>query len=138
MAQTKKALSEQLTALGVEFKAKSTIKELTELLAASESGLRFNRLRIDDLRLGLAALDESEAHLQELAESTGGRLYKPASFRDLEKTYAEVADELRHQYALYYSPLNSRRDGQFRSVRVETLNATHRVSARVGYYAPKK
>jgi VWFA-related protein len=111
-------------------------EELATLLAASDSAIRFNRLRIDDLRLGLQALDESEEQLEKLTASTGGRLYTPASFRDLEKTYAEVADELRHQYALYYSPLNSKRDGQFRKIRVETTNPTQRVSARIGYYAP--
>jgi VWFA-related protein len=112
--------------------------ELGRLLSAPESALRFNRLRIDDLRLGIAALDQSELHLEQLTEATGGRLYKPATFRDLEKTYAEVADELRHQYALYYSPLNTKRDGEFRKVRVETLSPLHRVSARIGYYSPKR
>lgn len=113
-------------------------EELAALLSDSESAIRFNRLRIDDLRLGLEALDQSEIHLEQLTASTGGRLYKPATFRDLEQTYAEVADELRHQYTLYYAPLNSKRDGRFRNVRVETTNSSHRVSARVGYYAPKK
>jgi VWFA-related protein len=112
--------------------------ELARLLSASESALRFNRLRIDDLRLGIGALDQSELQLEQLTAATGGRLYKPATFRDLEKTYAEVADELRHQYALYYSPLNTKRDGEFRKVRVETLSPSHRVSARIGYYSPKR
>jgi VWFA-related protein len=113
-------------------------EELSTLLSGSDSVLRFNQLRIDDLRLGLEALNESERHLEQLTLATGGRLYKPASFNDLERTYAEVADELRHQYALYYSPLNSKRDGEFRRVRVETTNPAHRVAARIGYYAPKK
>lgn len=114
-------------------------EELAALLSGSESALRFNRLRIDDLRLGLDALNQSELHLEQLTASTGGRLYKPTTFRDLEKTYAEVADELRHQYAIYYAPLNPKRDGQFRNVRVETTTTpSHRVSARVGYYAPKR
>ena len=111
--------------------------DLSTLLAGSESAVRFNQLRIDDLRLGLAALKESERNLEELTAATGGRLYKPASFNDLERTYAEVADELRHQYTLYYSPLNTRRDGQFRRVRVVTTIPSHQVAARIGYYAPK-
>ena len=113
-------------------------KQLSTLLADSDSAVRFNQLRIDDLRLGLEALTESERHLEQLTLATGGRLYKPSSFNDLERTYAEVADELRHQYTLYYSPSNSKRDGQFRRVRVETTNPQHRVAARIGYYAPKK
>src|SRR6266850_3782909 len=93
-------------------------EELAILLSDSESARRFNSLRIDDLRMGLAALEQSEFHLEQLTVATGGRLYKPPTFSDLEKTYAEVADELRHQYALYYAPLNSKRDGAFRNVRV--------------------
>lgn len=113
-------------------------EELSTLLSGSDSAVRFNQLRIDDLRLGLVALSDSERHLEQLTAATGGRLYKPASFNDLERIYAEVADELRHQYTLYYSPMNSKRDGQFRRVRVETNNPAHRVAARIGYYAPKK
>jgi len=110
-------------------------EELSLLLAATDSERRFNQLRIDDLRLGLAALDASEQNLEQLSGATGGRLYKPVSFKDLEQTYAEVADELRHQYALYYSPLNTKKDGQFRRVHVETTNPTQQVTARIGYYA---
>jgi VWFA-related protein len=111
--------------------------QLDEFLAGSPSSIKFNELRIEDLRLGIQALDMSERNLGELARSTGGRLYKPASFNDLERTYEEVANELRHQYALYYSPINKRRDGQFRRVRVQTSDPNHRVSARIGYFAPK-
>ncbi len=113
-------------------------EELATLLSGSDSAVRFNELRITDLSLGLSALDSSERNLEKLTVATGGRLYKPPTFNDLERTYAEVADELRHQYTLYYSPLNSKRDGKFRNVHVETTNPTHHVSARIGYYAPKK
>lgn len=113
-------------------------EELSTLLLGSDSAIRFNELRIGDLRMGLAALDSSERNLQRLTGATGGRLYKPASFNDLERTYSEVADELRHQYTLYYAPTDGKRDGHFRRLIVQTTNPTHRVSARIGYYAPKK
>lgn len=113
-------------------------QQLSLLTSGSDSAIRFNQLRIDDLRLGLEALEASERHLEQLTSATGGRLYKPASFADLERTYAEVAEELRQQYTLYYSPLNSRQDGRFRRVRVETTNPSLQVSARIGYYAPKR
>jgi Ca-activated chloride channel homolog len=111
--------------------------QLTALLVGSSSTVRFNQIRIDDLRLGLEALDSSEQKLQDLTTATGGRLYEPKSFDDLGQTYAEVASELRHQYAIYYSPVNRARDGSFRRVRVETATGAHRVSARAGYYAPR-
>jgi VWFA-related protein len=113
-------------------------EELAALLAGSDSSVKFNQLRIEDLRLGLAALADSERNLEQLTSATGGRLYRPTTFNDLERTYAEVADELRHQYTLYYSPLNPRRDGKFRRVRAQTNDSSHQVTARIGYYAPKK
>lgn len=110
---------------------------LAELLAGTDAAVKFNELRIGDLRLGLEALAASERNLEQLTTATGGRLYKPASFSDLERTYTEVAEELRHQYALYYTPINRMRDGKFRRVNVQTSSQTHRVSARIGYFPPK-
>jgi len=140
-AALRAALQSQTTVYAVsntEIERSRKQEELSNLMSGSDSAVRFNQIRIDDLRLGLAALSESERNLEQLTTATGGRLYRPRSFNDLEKTYAEVADELRHQYTLYYSPLNTKRDGQFRRLRVETTNASHQVSARIGYYAPKR
>jgi Ca-activated chloride channel family protein len=113
-------------------------EELDSLLASTPSVIRFNELRIGDLREGLRVLDASERNLAQLTAATGGRLYKPMSFDELDSTYVEVAEELRHQYALYYMPLNKSRDGRFRRVRVETTDPSNQVSARIGYYAPGK
>jgi len=111
--------------------------ELDTLLRGPESTTRFNQLRIDDLKEGLRVLDLSENNLEQIARATGGRLYKPQSFNDLSSVYAEVADELRHQYAVYYTPLNKARDGGFRRVRVQMNNASYSAATRVGYFAPK-
>ncbi|HWT03846.1 MAG TPA: VWA domain-containing protein [Pyrinomonadaceae bacterium] len=111
-------------------------EELDSLLAQTPSVVRFNELRIGDLREGLRVLDASERNLEQLTAATGGRLYKPLSFDQLDATYAEVAEELRQQYALFFTPLNKTRDGRFRRVRVQTTTPTHQVSARIGYFAP--
>ena len=111
--------------------------ELDTLLGGSDSSIKFNQVNIDRLRLGIKVLDQSEENLAQLAQATGGKLYKPQTFDALESTYAEVADELRHQYALYFTPLNKSRDGSFRRVRVETANPAFQSHTRVGYFAPK-
>lgn len=111
--------------------------ELERLLDASPSAVKFNALQIDDLRMSLRVLDASERNLKVLTDATGGRLYRPASFAGLGQTYAEVADELRQQYALYYTPLDKRRDGRFRRVEIRTSDPALRVNARVGYFAPR-
>jgi VWFA-related protein len=111
--------------------------ELDQLLGSTGGAAQFNQLRVEDLREGLRVLDRSEQNLAQLAQATGGRLYRPLTFDALESTYAEVADELRHQYALYFTPMNKARDGSFRRVRVETANPAYKPHTRVGYFAPK-
>jgi len=112
--------------------------ELTSFLSGTSASIKFNDLHIQDLRMGLEALAASEQNLEQLTGATGGRLYRPGSFADLDSVYTEVADELGHQYALYYSPTNKSRDGKFRRVRVETTDPKLKVSARIGYYQLKK
>ncbi|HVF28817.1 MAG TPA: VWA domain-containing protein [Pyrinomonadaceae bacterium] len=112
--------------------------ELDTLLAGDESAVRFNELRIGDLRQGLKVLDASERNLDALTQATGGRLYKPKSFAALDAVYGEVAEELRRQYALYYTPTDAERDGRFRRVRVETKDGNLRATSRIGYFAPRR
>ena len=111
--------------------------ELDSLLNGTDAIVKFNQLRIEDLREGLRVLDLAETNLDQIARATGARLYKPQTFHALDATYAEVAEELRHQFALYYVPLNKARDGSFRRVRVETVNPAYNSHTRVGYFAPK-
>ncbi len=121
-----------------EIERQSKLAELDRLVSQTRSVATFNSLRIEDLRESLKVLDESEKSLAELASSTGGRLYKPKSFDALDETYAEVAEELRHQYNLYYTPLDKARDGRFRRVRVQTSQPSMTVSSRIGYFAPTR
>ena len=132
-------LQAQVTVYVVSNTQISRAEKLNQLdaLSGNDSASRFNQLKIQDLREGIRVIDQSEINLDQLTAATGGKLYKPLSFADLESTYAEVADELRHQYAIYYTPVNRRRDGGFRRVRVETVNPTFKAHTRVGYFAPK-
>ncbi|HEV7397608.1 MAG TPA: VWA domain-containing protein, partial [Pyrinomonadaceae bacterium] len=122
----------------IEIERNNKQGQVANIISGGDASVRFNQIQIEDLRMGLAALDSSEKKLEDLTRSTGGRLYLPRSFNDLGQTYAEVASELRHQYALYYAPDNRTRDGRFRRVRVETTNPDYTVSARAGYFAPKR
>ena len=132
-------LEAQVTAYGIantEIERARKRSELDNLLSGADASVRFNQLRIGDLQESLRVLDASERNLEALTRATGGRLYRPHSFHSLARVYAEIADELRHQYALYYTPTNPARDGRFRRVRVEV--AGREVSTRVGYYAPRR
>jgi len=139
-AAARAALEAQVTIYVVsntEIERAKKESELNLLLSATDASVRFNQIRIDDLRLGLAALEESEQNLAMLTSTTGGRLYKPGSFDDLDRIYQEVASELSHQYAIYYRPTNKEHNARFRRVLVKTVEGRYRVSARAGYY-PRK
>jgi VWFA-related protein len=112
-------------------------EELDTLLASGTTSVQFNQLRIGDLREGLRVLDVSEQNLERLSSVTGGRMFRPASFANLDSVYREVAEDLRSQYSIYYSPQNKARDGRFRRVRVEIRNPQLRATTRIGYFAPR-
>src|SRR6516225_1999218 len=79
--------------------------------------------------------------LEKLADSTGGKAYFPKSLGDVEETCVQIARDIRNQYTLAYYPTNTRKDGSFRTVRVDvTAPDNHTklsVRTRPGYYAPK-
>jgi len=80
---------------------------------------------------------ERPALLAELATVTGGRSFLLRDVKELEKTLATIARELRYQYLLGYTPSEPIEHGvrEWRSIRVTLKNAKPgaRVRARDGY-----
>jgi Ca-activated chloride channel family protein len=76
--------------------------------------------------------------LRVFAEETGGRAFFASRVTKLEAAFAQVVDDLRHQYSLGYRSSNPRRDGAWRTIRVEApgQKKKHRINHRPGYYAP--
>jgi large subunit ribosomal protein L1 len=85
MAQSKKELSEQLTALGVEFNAKSTIKELTELLAANQVTTE----KVEDAAVAAAVNDEVAAEETEEAKTAKAGKRSAKSLHEAEEKQAK-------------------------------------------------
>jgi VWFA-related protein len=75
--------------------------------------------------------------LRRLAEETGGRLFLPVSTDELSATFKKIDEELRSQYAIAYHPVNSKQDGAFHKIRIETDDRQLHIQARNGYFAPK-
>jgi len=75
------------------------------------------------------------ALLSELAVLTGGRSFQLRDARELEKTLATVARELRYQYLLGYTPAKAieRGEREWRSIKVVMKRPGLRVRARDGY-----
>lgn len=77
-----------------------------------------------------------ESVMKKLSEETGGRVVQVNHPRDASRAFGEIAEELRTQYLLGYSPANTRRDGSFHKIRLRVSNGDYKVQARRGYYAP--
>ena len=98
------------------------------------SSASVNKLRIEGLKMTLAQLESSERNLTRIAEETGGRIFLPESFDDLGDAYQQVADELRSQYVIFYTPTNSTRDGSYRAIKVKVKQPGYHATTRFGYY----
>ncbi len=75
-------------------------------------------------------------NLQEICRRTGGAYYEISEKQTLEQIFAEIAEDLRSQYSLGYTPAADARDG-FRKIRVEVRPKGLLVQSRDGY-SPRK
>jgi len=76
--------------------------------------------------------------LKYLASETGGQSFFPFKVEDLSQSFENIANELRHQYNLFYRPDPLKTDGSYQTVSVRVRGRKDLVvRARKGYYAPK-
>jgi len=73
--------------------------------------------------------------LEALADQTGGTYFKVYRGDDLNGVYDRVANELHTLYSLGYTPKDTRRDGQWRKIRVQMNRPGIVGRTRRGYYA---
>jgi len=82
------------------------------------------------------------SEIQHIVSLTGGRVFFPNNFNDLDYYIDLIHTELKSQYLVGYNPTNSVHDGKWRriTVRLEAPPGLPKlaVRAREGYYAPKK
>ena len=81
-----------------------------------------------------------DREMRKLTEETGGRVIEVGNkFEKLKQGFDQIANELRSQYNIGYTPANSKLDGTYRKVQIQTDNKDYKIQARAGYYAvPKK
>ncbi len=81
---------------------------------------------------------DGDKTLKYLATETGGLALFPFKVEDLSQSFENIANELRHQYNVFYRPEPLRTDGQYHTVDVKVKNRKDLVvRARKGYYAPR-
>jgi hypothetical protein len=79
----------------------------------------------------------ADDYLNDLAHKSGGRLVRADTVSLLSGAFAQIAAELRTQYAIGYYPTNKTRDGEYRKIKVTSTRKNAVVRARPGYRAPR-
>ena len=76
--------------------------------------------------------------LKYFSGETGGLTFFPFKATDLTQSFENIANELRHQYAMLYRPEPFNPDGLFHPVQIKVKGRKELVvRARKGYYAPR-
>ena len=81
---------------------------------------------------------EGDKVLRYFAAETGGQAFFPFKASDLNQSFENIANELRHQYNVFYRPDPLKTDGLYHPVDIRVKGHKDMiVRARKGYYAPK-
>ena len=76
-----------------------------------------------------------EGEMRKLTEQTGGRVINVGNkFDKLREAFDQVANELRSQYNIGFTPANATLDGGYRKLEIKNKQG-YKIQARAGYYA---
>jgi len=73
----------------------------------------------------------------QIAEQTGGRMYEAKKKENFDQVYTSIAEELRSQYMLGYTPDKSSSDESYHKITLTAKKKDLFVQTRDGYYADK-
>ncbi len=81
--------------------------------------------------------NDGDKVLRHLTAETGGQAFFPFKAEDLSQSFENIANELRHQYNIFYRPDPLKADGLYHPVELKVKGRKDLiVRARKGYYAP--
>jgi len=92
---------------------------------------------MSSLEIAGSARQQSAASLKGFAEKTGGRFIATPGGPALRDAFTGIADELGRQYTISYRPVNTKRDGKWRTLEVKVMREDLVVRTRKGYRARK-
>lgn len=90
---------------------------------------------VDPSPIQNAMFSVARERLNILAIRTGGTLNKINRLEEMGRLYAEVAGDIRSLYTIEYQPLNDKRDGKWREIKVEVSRDGVIPRTRPGYFA---
>jgi VWFA-related protein len=79
---------------------------------------------------------DGKKNMEKIATRTGGRFFEAKKKDNLDEIYAQIAEELRGQYLLTYTPDKEDNDGGYHKIALKPSNGDLQVVTREGYYAP--
>jgi len=104
---------------------------------AVEQAVRANDATLFMVALGRGVKEaQLKSGIERLVDLSGGRALFVERSDQLDVPFAEILEELSHQYILGYESKNAKRDGAWREVRLEIPGSNYSVRARQGYRAP--
>jgi len=96
---------------------------------------------------------QADNQLRTFSKETGGLAFFPRFFGEFPGIFHDIAQALRNQYVLTYTPSNQERDGKFRKIKVEVIDpktgeplrvndekgkpVKYQIIAKQGYKAPR-
>ena len=106
-------------------------------IANDEASMRSTDTTLFMVALGRGAREaQLRSGVQRLITLSGGRGLFVEKSENLESAFAEIVEELSNQYLIGYQSTNTKRDGSWREIAVDTPEGGHTVRARQGYRAP--
>ncbi|MCW5978383.1 MAG: VWA domain-containing protein [Bryobacteraceae bacterium] len=97
---------------------------------------------------------QADNQMRTFANETGGMSFFPRFYGEFPSIFANIAQALRNQYTVTYSPSNQAKDGKFRKIKVSLVNPAngedlrivnekgkaikYKIVAKAGYTAPRE
>jgi len=79
---------------------------------------------------------DGKKNMEKIATRTGGRFFEAKKKDNLDEIYGQIAEELRGQYLLTYTPDKVDTDGGYHKIALKASKDYLQVVTREGYYAP--
>ena len=74
-----------------------------------------------------------DKELRRLCEDTGGQVFLPSQKMELFRSFTQVAQDLRQEYVLFYTPTNQAKAGKKREIKVKLVGADGHLYHKEGY-----
>lgn len=107
--------------------------DVAALMAARGIAIDPRNFKIAGRGQSPAEYAKGKLYLEKLAENTGGRIFDVDDVKNLETSFAGVAEELRRQYSIGYYPEAEGKPGERRSVKIKVTKLGAVIRAKTGY-----